>query len=75
MQINSAKFLGVRVESYYPVFKGSCLTISICVCSVYLVDEKVFVLLVLMKEMRTLGEFEILTFLFMVKIREDEGVG
>ena len=62
MQINSAKFLGVRGVSHHPVFKGSFLTISICVCSAYLVNQKVFVLLVLLKEMRALGESEILSF-------------
>ena len=62
VQINSAKFLGVRGASYHLVFTGSCLTISICVCSAYLVNEKVFGLLVLLKEMRSLSESEILSF-------------
>ena len=53
----------VRVASYYhPVFTGSCLTISICVCSTYLVDEKILVLLVLLKEMRMLGKSEVRSF-------------
>ena len=39
-----------------------CLTISICVFSAYLVDKKVFVLLLLLKEMRTRDESEILSF-------------
>ena len=62
VQINSAKFFGLRGASYHPVFTSSCLTISICICSAYLVDKKFFVLLVLLKEMRTLGESEILSF-------------
>ena len=37
-------------------------TISIHVCPVYLVDDKVFVLLVLLKEMNMLCESEILSF-------------
>ena len=60
VQINSAKFLGARGASRHPVFTGSCPAISICVCPI--VDGKVFLLLVLMKEMRTLGESEILSF-------------
>ena len=59
VQINSAKFLTVRGASRH---LHSCLTISICVCSTYLVNEKVFVLLMLLKEMRTLAESEIFTF-------------
>ena len=62
VQINSAKFLTVRGASRHPVFTDSCLTISICVCSTYLVNEKVFVLLMLLKEMRTLAESEIFSF-------------
>ena len=62
VQINSAKFLTVRGASRHPVFTDSCLTISICVCSTYLVTEKVFVLLMLLKEMRTLAESEIFSF-------------
>ena len=62
VQINSAKFLTVRGASRHPVFTDSCLTISICVCSTYLVNEKVFVLLILLKEMRTLAESEIFSF-------------
>ena len=62
VQINSTKFLCVRGASRHPVFTGSYLTISICVCSTYLVNEKIFVLLMLLKEMRTLDESEIFSF-------------
>ena len=62
MKINVIKFLGVKGASYHPVFTGNYLTFGIYVCSAYLVDEKVFVLLVLLKEMRTLDESEILSF-------------
>ena len=62
MQINTAKFFRRWGTSYHSVFTGSCLTISVCVCSAYLVDEKDFVLLVLLKEMRTLCESETLSF-------------
>ena len=67
MQINSAKYFGVvggrgRGVFRHPVFTDSCLTIIICVCSAYPVVQNVFVLLVLLKEMRTLDESEILSF-------------
>ena len=62
VQINSVTFLGVRGVSHHPVFTGSCLIVSICVCSAYLLGGKIFVLLVLLKEMRTLGESGILSF-------------
>ena len=62
VKINAAKFLDVRGACYHPVFTGNCLTFSIYVCCAYLVDEKVFALLVILKEMRTLGESKIVSF-------------
>ena len=69
VQTNSAKFFGGGGGGggregvfHHPFFTGSCLTIIICVCSAYPVDKNVFVLLVLLKEMRTLDESEILSF-------------
>ena len=70
VQLASAKSMSMSAASCHPAFMSNCQLLVTRVSPIYLVDEFTFLLLVLLNEMKMLGESNVLSFfLFLVLIK------
>ena len=74
VQLASAKSMSMSAASCHPAFMSNCQLLVTRVSPIYLVDEFTFLLLVLLNEMKMLGESNVLPF-FVFGVNQGNGMG